>query len=151
MRWKWTKPDPPREYTQPHSRTYTPFVFVHIHGHSHVNSCTDKSFSDMLWYNISFTLKLNAHRPSSARRHRTMAHRSLVCIPSGLAVCVCARLCLMFIHSFRNFPTSHCACTAGSWFFPYSSRFMHVCPRDVLSLHVPSCARLFLCSTFGYR
>lgn len=74
-----------------------------------------------------------------------MAHRSLVCTPSGLAVCVCVRA--MFSHSSLNFlhPTAYMH--SGFTFlceFLHFSGFMYACLR-VLSLHVPPCMCPFLC------
>lgn len=97
-------------------------LFSHIHRPWHINTCTDKSLSDMLWYNISFTLKLNAHRPTFLL-HRYIPQlddtiwwfSTLVCIPDGLSVDMFFVWCsyiLLFIFCLPLF-----TCTAGSGFF----------------------------------
>lgn len=145
MRWKWAKPDLQCKYPQP--LTYTSLsCFFHIYTHWHINTCTDKSFPYMLWYYISFTLKLNAYRcTSSVHRgvpHYMMLHRSLVCIPSGLTACVSVCMWSSYIY-FLNF--SHPTVYMHSR-FTFQCHFMFMCVREMFYLsHIPPCMSQFLC------
>lgn len=111
----------------------------------------------MLWYNFSFTLHLNAHRPTSSVQKCTpqledaiwWLNALLFLFPPVLLVCVHVLpmfACVMFLHSLHNFLNPTVYMHSG---FMLLSKFLYFCGflvlRVALSVHVPLWMCLFLC------